>query len=97
MIAFVKKNSWKNILLLGLLLLFEVSIHPLGFGPDRKIHDPAVYRLDDSTYLSGDWYTEMSLESGVYPFYAKLVNMWHILPLSEEPWVRMLYIARSIV
>lgn len=97
MIAFVKKNSWKNILLLGLLLLFEVSIHPLGFGPDRKIHDPAVYRLDDSTYLSGDWYTEMSLESGVYPFYAKLVNMWHILPLSEEPWRLLLYIASIIV
>lgn len=92
MVGILKELPWKSLLLFTLLLLFEVSIHPLGLGPDRRIHDPAVYRLADSDYMTGDWYTTMAVESGVYTFYAKLVNAYRILSVSEEFWRMALYL-----
>jgi hypothetical protein len=89
----VQRIPWKTLLLFGVLLLFEFSIHPLTFGPDRRIHDPAVYRLDNPRYLPGDWYTDMATQSGVYTFYAKLVSAWHLLPIHEETWRLFLYLA----
>ena len=94
---FWKKLPVSSLIVLGLLLVFEVSIHPLGFGPDRRVHDPAVYRLGDAEYLPGDWYTQMAVDSGVYTFYAKLVNVWHFLPFSEETWRLLLYAASLVV
>lgn len=87
-----KSIPWIELSLLAILLLFEVSIHPLGLGPDRRIHDPAVYRLADPGYMAGDWYTTMAVESGVYTFYAKLVNVYQTLPVSEEFWRMTLYL-----
>lgn len=92
MIKIFKKIRWKSLFLFGGLLLFEVSVHPLGLGPDRRIHDPAVYRLADPGYMTGDWYTTMAVESGVYTFYAKLVNIYRVLPVSEEFWRMTLYL-----
>ena len=93
---YLRKLSWRHALIFIVLLLFEVSIHPLGFGPDRRVHDPAVYRLGDSNYLSGDWYTQMAVDSGVYVFYAKLVNVWHFLPFYEGTWRLLLYVASLV-
>lgn len=92
MVDMLQKLPWKSLLLFAGLLLFEVSIHPLGLGPDRRIHDPAVYRLADPGYMTGDWYTTMAVESGVYTFYAKLVNLYQTLPVSEEFWRMILYL-----
>lgn len=74
-------------------MVFDFAIHPLGAGPDRLNHDPAVYRLGDPNYLPGDWYTDMSVASRVYVFYAKLVNVWHYIGLPEEFWRLFLYVA----
>ncbi|MEK7549637.1 MAG: hypothetical protein AAB519_01495 [Patescibacteria group bacterium] len=82
----LQRISWPQVFILGMLLFFEISIHPLGFGPDRRIHDPAVYRLADPVYMSGDWYTKMATESGVYTFYADLVNLGPTLGIPEEGW-----------
>ncbi len=92
-----KRRGLLEAILLFSLLFFEFSIHSLGIGPDRRIHDPAVYRLWDVNYLPGDWYTEMATESGVYTFYAKMVNFWHFLPVSEETWRMLLYLGCLIV
>lgn len=92
-----KTIPWIELSLLAILLLFEVSIHPLGLGPDRRIHDPAVYRLADPSYMSGDWYTDMAVESGVYILYAKLVNTYQVLPVSEEFWRMTLYLLSLVV
>jgi len=88
-----KKSVWLLLGLIGLLILFDLGIHPLGAGPDRLLHDPAVYRYWDSNYLPGDWYTELAIKSGVYPFYAKLVNLWHFLGVSEGLWRQLLFLA----
>lgn len=92
MVDMLQKLPWKSLFLFGGLLLFEVSIHPLGLGPDRRIHDPAVYRLADPSYMIGDWYTTMAVESGVYTYYAKLVSPYQTLPVSEEFWRMTLYL-----
>ncbi len=84
--------SLNSVFIFLILLLFEVSIHPLGMGPDRRIHDPAVYRLADASYMPADWYTNMAVESGVYTFYAKLVNVYQVLSISEEFWRMALYL-----
>lgn len=97
MCSFFKKIRWQDAISFVLLLILEMSIHPLGIGPDRRIHDPAVYRLADPGYMPGDWYTQMAVESGVYVFYAKLVNVWHFLPFHEETWRLCLYIASLLV
>lgn len=97
MIDFLRNLPWKNTLLLVGLLLFEVSIHPLGFGPDRRIHDPAVYRLSDPNYLSEDWYTNMAAESGVYLFYARLIHVNNYIGISEEAWRQLLYILCLVI
>ena len=93
----LEQLPWRGALLLGLLLILEMSVHPLGLGPDRRIHDPAVYRLADPSYMPGDWYTDMAVESGVYTFYAKLVNVWHFLPVSEEVWRLLLYVVSLVI
>ena len=89
--------KWKEIFLLLFLLVFEVSIHALGIGPDRRIHDPAVYRLTDPSYLPGDWYTGMAVASGVYTLYAKLIAFATTLHVSEELWRLTLYVSCLIV
>ncbi len=82
----MKKIPWRDIVLVALLMLFDMSIHPLTLGPDRRIHDPAVYRLVDTNYLPGDWYTDMAVASGVYMFYSKLIHASQALHLPEELW-----------
>jgi len=94
---FLKIFPWQDVLLVGLLILFDISIHPLTAGPDRLIHDPAVYRLRDLNYLPGDWYTGMAIKSGVYVFYAKLVNAYQLLHLPEELWRQFLYLGSLAV
>jgi hypothetical protein len=89
----LKKIPWRDVLLVGVLILIDLAIHPLTAGPDRQVHDPAVYRLWDPNYLPGDWYTGMAVKSGIYLFYAKLVNAWHFLGVPEEPWRMILYLA----
>jgi hypothetical protein len=91
-VANLLKLPWRDILLVGALTLFDLSIHPLTGGPDRLVHDPAVYRLSDPNYLSGDWYTGMAVKSGIYTFYAKLANAWHFLGIPEELWRIILYL-----
>ncbi len=90
-------SKWRDAFLILLLVLFDISIHALGAGPDRHIHDPAVYRLWDSAYLSSDWYTTMAVKSGVYIFYAKLVNAWHWIGIHEELWRVFLYVVSLLV
>lgn len=97
MLHWFKKLPWKEIGLLIALLVFEVAMHPLGIGPDRRIHDPAVYRLADPTYLPGDWYTDMAVDSGVYMFYAALVNFGPSLGIPEELWRQGIYIVCLIL
>lgn len=89
---FLRKFPWRDFLLVSALMLFDFAIHPLGGGPDRLNHDPAVYRLGDPNYLPGDWYTDMSVASRVYIFYAKLVNAWYLVGLPEEFWRLFLYV-----
>ncbi|HSX41735.1 MAG TPA: hypothetical protein VLE93_00095 [Candidatus Saccharimonadales bacterium] len=88
----IKNWRWLDALLVVALILFDVAVHPLGIGPDRLIHDPAVYRLANSHYLPGDWYTAMAVKSGIYTFYAHLVNFHSFLHLSEELWRQILYL-----
>lgn len=93
----LSKLSWPDFLCVILLILFDLSIHPLTGGPDRLIHDPAVYRLNDPTYMPGDWYTGMAVASGVYVFYAKLIGLGPTLGLSEELWRNILYLGSLAV
>lgn len=97
MLYWLKNLPWRDIFILGVLLIFEVAMHPLTLGPDRRIHDPAVYRLSDVTYLPGDWYTDMAVESGVYTFYAALIHFGPTIGISEELWRQIVYIACLIV
>lgn len=89
----MKSQAWRDFILVVLLILFDLYIHPLTAGPDRLIHDPAVYRLSDPSYLAGDWYTDMAVKSGVYVFYAKLINAWQFLRIPEELWRSLLYLS----
>ncbi len=93
----LKNIRWRNVFLLAGLLIFEVAIHPLDIGPDRRIHDPAVYRLEDENYLPGDWYTQMAVDSRVYTFYAPLVNFGPFLGIPEELWRQFLYLVCLVV
>lgn len=95
--GFLKRLSWLDILILGLLLLFEVSMHPLGIGPDRRIHDPGVARFIDPQSFPQDWYANSVEESGVYSFYGPLVALGPILSIDEERWRMMLYIGSLII
>ncbi len=95
--GFLKRLSWLDILILGLLLLFEVSMHPLGIGPDRRIHDPGVARFIDPQSFPRDWYANSVEESGVYSFYGPLVALGPILSIDEERWRMMLYIGSLII
>lgn len=88
----LRSDFAKGCVLLILLLLMEFSVMPLTFGPDRRIHDPAVYRLQDTSYMTGDWYTEMAVDSGVYTFYAGLIQAGSWGGFSEEVWRMFLYI-----
>lgn len=97
MTYYLKNLPWRDIFLLIFILVFEVSIHPLGIGPDRRIHDPAVYRLNDPSYLPGDWYAGMAVESGVYTFYSKLIALAHTIHISPELWRLMLYVLCLVV
>lgn len=90
-------SKWSTVVLVGVLLLFEFSVQPLTAGPDRLIHDPAVYRLWDKGYMLGDWYTDMAVKSQVYIFYAKLVNLWHTLHVPEELWRTLLYVVSLLI
>lgn len=92
MLYWYQKLPWKEIGLLIALLVFEVAMHPLGIGPDRRIHDPAVYRLADENYLPNDWYTDMAVESGVYTFYAALIQLGPNIGIGEELWRQIIYI-----
>lgn len=82
---------WGFLLIFG-LILFDLAVHPLTAGPDRLIHDPVIYRLWDPGYMAGDWYTSMAVASGVYPFFATLVNAWHWLHIPEEFWRLVLFL-----
>jgi hypothetical protein len=93
----IKKISWRDVGLIGVLLLFDFAIHALSAGPDRLVHDPAIYRLGDPNYLPGDWYTDMAVKSQVYIFYAKLVNVWHLLHIPEEFWRMLLYLVSLVI
>ncbi len=89
---FSKRIAWQLLFVTAFVFLMEFSIHPLTFGPDRWIHDPAVYRINNPQYLPGDSYSKMAAESGVYPFYANLIQTGERLHLSEERWRQMLYL-----
>lgn len=93
----LKKIDWKLSALLIVLLCSDIAVHPLGFGPDRLIHDPAVYQLASSQYLSTDWYTSMATKSGVYLFYGKMVNSWSFFGIWEQLWRSILYICSLLV
>ncbi len=97
MIQRMKQGPWRMIVLVFGLMLFDISVHPLTAGPDRLIHDPAVYRLGNPNYLPGDWYTAMAVKSQVYIFYAKLVNFSHALHLPEELWRTLLYLGSLVI
>lgn len=92
-----KSRPISDRLLLLLLVLLDIAIHPLGTGPDRLVHDPAVYRLSNPNYLPGDWYTDMATQSGVYTFYAHLVNAWHNLHIPEELWRLAVYLTCLVI
>lgn len=92
-ISSLKKFPWRDALLVIFLILMDLSIHPLTAGPDRLVHDPAVYRLLDHNFLPSDWYTAMSVKSGVYTFYAKLIGLGGFFGLPEELWRLLLYLA----
>lgn len=87
-----KKQNWRDFFLVIGLIFFDTLIHPLTPGPDRLIHDPAVYRLANSSYMVGDWYTEMAVKSNVYVFYAKLVMFGPSIGIPEELWRMGLYL-----
>ncbi len=95
--SFLHKFPWRDSVLVILLIVFDVAMHPLGNGPDRLVHDPAVYRLGNPHYLPGDWYTDMAVRSQVYIFYAKLVNAWHWLHIPEELWRVSLYLVSLVI
>lgn len=88
----LKKIPWSEVVLILTMILIDIAIHPLTYGPDRYIHDPAVYRIESEQYLSGDWYTEMATESGVYVFYAPLIQLGDLLLIPEEVWRQGLYL-----
>jgi hypothetical protein len=92
MIKLIHKHGWRDVLLIIGLIFFDILIHPLTPGPDRLIHDPAVYRLANSSYMIGDWYTDMAVKSNVYIFYAKLVMFGPSIGVPEEMWRMMLYL-----
>ncbi len=87
----IRQLPWGIIGIVTFLFLLEFGMHPLTFGPDRWIHDPGVYRINDPHYLVGDWYTEMAAASGVYVFYAKIIQIGEILQIDEERWRQLLY------
>jgi hypothetical protein len=95
--AGLKRIPWSTIGLVGLLILLDLSIHPLTGGPDRMIHDPAVYRLNNPSYMPNDWYTKMAVDSGVYIFYSKLIHLHRFLRLPEELWRYFLYLSSLAV
>lgn len=88
----INKLPWQIFLLIGILIILDISIHPLTNGPDRLIHDPAVYRLWDPNYLPNDWYIGMAIKSKVYLFYAQLINAYRLIGISEEHWRQGLYL-----
>ncbi len=92
MIKLFSKSGWRDVVLVIGLILFDILIHPLTPGPDRLIHDPAVYRLAHSSYMVGDWYTDMAVKSNVYIFYAKLVMFGPTIGIPEELWRMFLYL-----
>jgi hypothetical protein len=92
-LKFFRKFPWRDFFLVIGLMVLDMSIHPLSSGPDRLIHDPAVYRLANPNYMPGDWYTDMAVKSNVYIFYAKLVNAWQFFHIPEELWRAILYLA----
>ncbi len=94
---FLKKFPWQESVLVAILILFDLAVHPLVGGPDRLVHDPAVYRLGNPNYLPGDWYTDMAVKSQVYIFYAKLVNFWHVVHIPEELWRSLLYLTSLVI
>lgn len=87
-----KKQNGRDFLSIAGLILFDILLHPLTPGPDRLIHDPAVYRLTNSSYMVGDWYTDMAVKSNVYIFYAKLVMFGPSIGIPEELWRMVLYL-----
>lgn len=87
-----QKIHWKEILLVIMMIMLDIAIHPLTYGPDRYIHDPAVYRIENENYLSGDWYADMAVESKVYIFYSKLVHFGDFIRIPEEIWRQCLYL-----
>lgn len=97
MLEYAQKLPWKGIFLLSILLLFEVSMHPLGIGPDRRIHDPGVARFLDPHSYPGDWYADAVQASGVYPFYGALIGIGDVIGIGEERWRMFLYIACLVV
>lgn len=88
---------WKQLGILILLMIFELSMHPLGVGPDRRIHDPGVVRFIDPKSSPGDWYTDAAQASGVYPFYGALVSLGPTFSIEEERWRMILYIISLVV
>lgn len=96
-IGYISKIPWQFIFLAGLLLIMELSVHPLTFGPDRWIHDPGVYRLNNANYLISDSYTEMAVRSRVYIFYAKVIHVGELFQIHEERWRQLLYIACLVI
>ena len=94
---FLKKIPWQIFFVGIFAIVMEFSIHPLTFGPDRWIHDPAVYRINNPSYLPGDYYTEMAAGSGVYEFYAPLIKMSDSLNISEERWRQVLYLGSLVL
>jgi hypothetical protein len=92
MLTFLKKIPWGTVLLVVALIVFDMSMHQLNSGPDRLIHDPAVYRLGNPNYFPGDWYTGMAIKSGVYVFYAILVHAGGVVHIPEEIWRTLLYL-----
>ena len=72
-------------------------MHPLGIGPDRRIHDPGVTRFLDPESFPGDWYADAVQASGVYPFYGALIGIGDVIGIGEERWRMFLYIACLVV
>lgn len=77
------------------LIFFNLLIFlhkPFNIGPDRAIHDPAVNRIIDPTYLTNDWFVNAISDSGVHFFYGKLISLHAYIGIDRFIWEDILYI-----
>ena len=75
---------------IGINLL--IFLHkPFYIGPDRAIHDPAVNRIIDPSYLLDDWIVGSIVNSSVHFFYGKWISFYESLEIERYLWEDLTY------